>query len=121
MGFDAVTLPISTNDYRHGFEGAGQLAGTDIDGLFCVNDFMACGVIDRLRKDRPAGSPQIRIIGHDDIPQAAWGAYDLTTILQPCDLQAQQAIELLTSRMAKPGMTARVAFTPVTLVKRGSA
>ena len=32
-----------------------------------------------------------------------------------------QAIDLLTSRMADPKMTARVEFTPVSLVQRGSA
>lgn len=120
-GTDAVTLAITANDYRGGFEGAGQLAGTEIDGLFCVNDYLACGVVDRLRQDRAAGLPPIRIIGHDDIQQASWAAYDLTTILQPCDVQAQQAIELLTSRMAKPGMASRVACTPVSLIRRGSA
>lgn len=121
-GTDAVTLTITANDYRSGFEGAGQLAGTEIDGLFCVNDYLACGVVDRLRQDRAAGlPPPIRIIGHDDIQQASWAAYDLTTILQPCDVQAQQAIELLTSRMAKPGMASRVACTPVSLIRRGSA
>lgn len=122
LGVAADVLPIAINDYAHGFEGAAQLAGTNIDALFCINDYMACGVIDRLSRDRAfRRSGPVRIIGHDDIPQASWGAYELTTIVQPCDVQARQAIDLLVSRMDEPKMTARVEFTPVSLIKRKSA
>ena len=122
LGVAADVVSVTINDYTHGFEGAGQLNGTGIDGLFCVNDYMACGVIDRLRQERPRrGARPVRIIGHDDIAQASWGAYRLTTFLQPCDLQAGQAIDLLTSRMAAPALPARLETTPVTLVTRKSA
>lgn len=122
LGVVADVLPIAVNDYRHGFDGAAQLHGTNIDALFCANDYLACGVIDRLRQDRPSRrSSPIRIIGHDDIPQAGWAAYDLTTFQQPCDTQAEQAIDLLVSRMEDPKLTARVEFTPVTLVQRKTA
>lgn len=119
MGVTAEVLPIVRNDYAHGFSGASQLEGTNIDGLFCINDYMACGVIDALAlRGAVRGALPLRIIGHDNIPQASWGAYELTTILQPCDIQAIRAIDLLTSRMADPTLTARVEFTPVSLIKR---
>lgn len=118
LGVGADVISVDSNDYAHGYEGAAQLDGAGIDALFCINDYMACGVTDRLRKDR---TRPIRIIGHDDIPQASWAAYDLTTVVQPCEVQARQAIDLLVSRMEEPKMTARVEFTPVALVKRGSA
>ena len=121
-GVAADVLPVALNDYAHGYQGAAQLAGTNIDALFCINDYMACGVIDRLGKDRAFRRfGPVRIVGHDDIPQASWAAYDLPTIVQPCDVQAQQAIDLLVSRMEEPKMTARVEFTPVKLVTRRSA
>ena len=89
--------------------------------MFCVNDYLACGVIDRLRADPSLAALRgLPIIGHDDIPQAAWGAYDLTTIRQPCDVQAAQAIALLTSRIANPSAAAKVEVTPVTLIPRRS-
>jgi DNA-binding LacI/PurR family transcriptional regulator len=122
LGAAADVLPIPTNSYADGYDGAAQLSGTNIDALFCVNDYLACGVIDRLARDRALKrTPPVRIIGHDDIPQARWAAYSLTTILQPCDLQAAQAISLLVSRMDEPKRTARVEFTPVNLVRRASA
>jgi LacI family transcriptional regulator len=122
LGAPAETIEIDLNDYTHGYSGAAQLQGTATDGLFCVNDYLACGVIDRIARDRALRRAKpIRVIGHDDIPQAGWAAYNLTTILQPCDMQAVQAIDLLMSRMDEPRRTARVEFTPVTLVRRGTA
>ena len=120
LGIESTVVPVAVNDYAHGHEAAQKLADMGIDGIFSVNDYMACGVLDGLAKiGKPYGS--IKIIGHDDIPQASWSAYDLTTFVQPCDVQAEQVIDLLTSRMSEPDAVSRVEFTPVTLIKRRSA
>ncbi|MEK1897319.1 MAG: LacI family DNA-binding transcriptional regulator [Rhizobium sp.] len=118
-GVEAQLITVRVNDYRCGFDAAPELGALSADGVFCVNDYMACGVIDRLAQNRGSPDvPPIRIVGHDDIPQAQWDAYGLTTILQPCGLQAEQTVEMLVSRMANSDMTARVEFTPVELIKR---
>lgn len=122
LGLEARLIPLKINDYQNGYSAAGDLETLGIDGVFCANDYMACGVVDRLMRDLGRqDAPPIRIIGHDDIPQASWAAYALTTIRQPCDLQADQTIDLLISRMAEPDMTARVEFTPVSLIQRRTA
>ncbi|MBB4237307.1 LacI family DNA-binding transcriptional regulator [Rhizobium esperanzae] len=122
LGIEAQMLQIRINDYRSGYDAAADFAAFGIDGLFCANDYMACGVVDRVMQGRSRDdAPPIRIIGHDDIPQASWTAYDLTTIRQPCDIQAEQTVDLLMSRIAEPDLTARVEFTPVTLIKRRTA
>jgi DNA-binding LacI/PurR family transcriptional regulator/glycerophosphoryl diester phosphodiesterase len=120
LGIEAPLIPVAINDYAHGHGVAEQLLDLGIDGVFSVNDYMACGVLDGLSKAGKGGRA-VKVIGHDDIPQASWSAYDLTTFLQPSDLQAEQVIELLMSRMAEPDTVSRVEFTPVTLVKRRSA
>ncbi|MBW6422235.1 LacI family DNA-binding transcriptional regulator [Rhizobium sp. XQZ8] len=120
LGIEHSVIPVAINDYVHGHDSAMTLAEMGIDGVFSVNDYMACGVLDGLAKAGKAyGS--VKVIGHDDIPQASWSAYDLTTFVQPCDVQAEQVIDLLTSRMSEPDAVARVEFTPVTLIKRRSA
>ncbi len=122
LGAPAEFLGIPVNSYDAGFDGAAQLRGTAIDGLFCVSDYLACGVLDRLHADGTDRTVcPIRVVGHDDISQARWNAYQLTTIRQPCDVQAQRAIDLLISRIDTPQMAARVEQTPVSLVKRRSA
>ncbi|MGO8655446.1 substrate-binding domain-containing protein, partial [Rhizobium ruizarguesonis] len=118
----AQFLQVRINDYRSGYDAAAELAASGIDGLFCANDYMACGVVDRIMQGRGReDAPPLSIIGHDDIPQASWAAYDLTTIRQPCDVQAEKTVDLLMSRMVEPDLTARVEFTPVTLIKRRTA
>ncbi|MGO4570013.1 LacI family DNA-binding transcriptional regulator [Rhizobium sp. 2YAF20] len=122
QGVEAQLLPVKINDYQSGYDAAPELLSLGIDGLFCANDYMACGVLDRLLTGRVReDEPPLRVIGHDDIPQASWTAYNLTTIRQPCDFQAEQTVDLLMSRMAEPDITARVEFTPVTLIKRRTA
>jgi LacI family transcriptional regulator len=122
LGVQATVIAVALNDYRNGLTAAGQVMDIAIDGLFCVNDYLACGVIDGI--GRKAGSKlpeELKLIGLDDIPQAAWEAYSLTTIRQPCDIQAEQAVQLLISRIALPHIPARIEFTPVSLVRRKTA
>ncbi|MGN7295205.1 LacI family DNA-binding transcriptional regulator [Rhizobium sp. SAFR-030] len=119
-GIDAALVPVAQNDYRCGREVVPTLLDLGIDGIFSVNDYMACGILDGL-SDAGRRDGSVRVIGHDDIPQAAWGAYDLTTFLQPCDIQAEQVIDLLTTRISDPEAVARVEFTPTTFINRRSA
>ena len=119
LGCAPRVVPVLINDYQNGLAAGRDLDG--IDGLFCINDYMACGVIDALRTKPRDPKNRIRLIGHDDIGQAAWQAYGLTTFRQPCDIQASQAIDLLISRMADPELEERTVLTPVTLVRRVTA
>lgn len=121
IGIAASVIEVALSNYVHGHAAASSLRANAVDGLFCVNDYLACGVIDRLNLDPSlADVRRIRIIGHDNIPQAAWAAYALTTIAQPCDVQATQAVNLLTSRIETPEMEARIDVTAVSLIERTS-
>lgn len=54
------------------------------DAIFVGNDHMAFAVMDELRFGLGLDVPgEISIVGYDDVPMAAWPAYDLTTIRQP--------------------------------------
>ena len=54
------------------------------DGVFCVTDLLAFGVMDAARHRFGLQIPQdLSVIGFDDIPQAGWEAYGLTTFAQP--------------------------------------
>ncbi|MBS1302957.1 LacI family DNA-binding transcriptional regulator [Loktanella sp. SALINAS62] len=69
----------------------GLALGTDIlsradrpDGVFCVTDLIAFGVIDAARQRFGLRVPEdLSVIGFDDVPQASWEAYNLTTFRQP--------------------------------------
>lgn len=64
------------------------------DGVFFINDLMACGGIDTARHEFGLTLPRdLCILGFDDIAQAAWAGYDLTTFAQPYAEIARAVVE----------------------------
>jgi DNA-binding LacI/PurR family transcriptional regulator len=70
---------------------SGLLAGTELfasaeppDCVFAVTDLLACGVMDAVRHRFGLRIPEdVGVIGFDDIEQAGWTSYELTTFAQP--------------------------------------
>lgn len=92
------------------------------DAVFVANDYMAFSVLDVLRDEFGLRVPEdVSVVGYDDVAQAAWPSYRLTTMEQPADLMVTHAVEaLLTSiREGSPGRT-RVVL-PGELVVRETA
>lgn len=84
--------------YGTGVEAARRLlAGSERpDGIFCVTDLIALGVLDSARTDFRLSVPaDLCVIGFDDIPEAGWMAYDLTTFRQPIDEMAEHIAAIL--------------------------
>lgn len=92
------------------------------EAFFCSNDMMACGAIDALRAHGLTVPGDVRVVGYDNIPQAAWHGYDLTSFDQQVDRMAEAALDLLTSALADPATAAkgRTRTVPARLVERGS-
>ncbi len=63
------------------------LSGSDRpDGAFCVTDLLACGFMDAARFEFGIDIPgDLCVIGFDDIDQAGWSSYALTTFRQPVE------------------------------------
>lgn len=80
------------------------LAGTRPDAIFVGNDHMAFAVLDVLREERLVPGRDISVIGFDDVPQAAWGAYDLATYRQPVNRMVEATVALLLEQI-KRGVT----------------
>lgn len=96
-------------------------SGVEVDGVYCVNDFMALGFLDRLRQLSPLRVPHdIKLIACDDIAEAAWGSYDLTTFRQDPRQVADAAIAALQKRLEAPEASQPHTIIPATLIRRGS-
>lgn len=66
------------------------------DAIFVGNDHMAFAVMDALRFGLGLSVPgDVSVIGYDDVPMAAWPAYDLTTIRQPVNRMVQATVEAI--------------------------
>ncbi|KPP83873.1 MAG: LacI family transcriptional regulator [Rhodobacteraceae bacterium HLUCCA08] len=80
-----------------------EITAGRIDGLFCATDLLALGVLDGLRHDRGVDIPgTLQVVGFDDIEQASWSAYALSTVRQDIADQAGAAVELAMKRLADP-------------------
>lgn len=76
------------------------------DAVFVGNDFMAFAVMDVLRFELGLSVPDdVSVVGYDDVPLAAWPAYDLTTIRQPIRRMVDATVETLLAMIE--GETAR--------------
>ncbi|NHF73469.1 LacI family DNA-binding transcriptional regulator [Paracoccus xiamenensis] len=120
-GVEWIEERLGATSYETGLElGMALLTRKDRpDAIFCTTDLMACGVMDAARWRLGISIPdQLSVIGFDDIPQAGWEGYDLTTFRQPVDDIAAQSVDWLLSE--KTADTAAVLTLEPRLKLRGS-
>jgi len=66
------------------------------DGVFCVTDLLALGFMDVARREFGRRIPEdLCIVGFDDIAQAGWMSYELTTFRQPLETMAERIVAIL--------------------------
>jgi DNA-binding LacI/PurR family transcriptional regulator len=66
------------------------------DAVFVASDHMAFGVMDVLRFELNLRIPQdVSVVGFDNVPQADWGSYRLTTVEQPVQPMIEATVGLL--------------------------
>ncbi|WP_271274298.1 LacI family DNA-binding transcriptional regulator [Aliamphritea hakodatensis] len=96
-------------------------AAEPADGVFCVSDYMAMGFLDQLRIAQKIAVPQqLKVISCDDIPQAGWPVYDLSSIRQDPEQLAELVVEVLLERIHNPELPAAVKVLDVSLTARNS-
>lgn len=96
--------------------------GARADAVLCLNDIMAMGAMDALKFRLNLRIPEdIMVTGFDDIPQAAYGPYNLTTWRQPRNRMVQQTLELLGLGEEQPDPANLVRVLQGSLVERGTA
>jgi DNA-binding LacI/PurR family transcriptional regulator len=95
------------------------------DGIFCATDLLACGVMDVARWRLGIRVPEsLSLIGFDNIAQAGWDSYGLTTFSQPIDEMAVKSIEWLSAPASSDGEgtgTAEIVFAPRLVLRRSVA
>ncbi|MEM7711178.1 MAG: LacI family DNA-binding transcriptional regulator [Pseudomonadota bacterium] len=92
------------------------------DAIFVANDHMALAVMDTLRHDLGRDVPgDVSVVGYDDVPMAAWPAYDLTTLRQPTRRMVDATVTRLMAQIETPGTPHRRVEIDGPLVVRGSA
>jgi len=92
------------------------------DAVFACSDQMALAVMDVVRFELGLRVPEdVSIVGFDDVPQAAWPTYDLTTVHQAIDDVVDATVDALLERIDRPTAPPRRTRSPIRFVVRGSA
>jgi DNA-binding LacI/PurR family transcriptional regulator len=82
---------------------------------------MAIAVMDVLRGELGLRVPQdVAVIGFDNVPQAAWGGYSLTSIEQDAQAMIEATAKLMLAQINDEAVAAQHMNLPVRLVERGS-
>ncbi|MGI9370300.1 MAG: LacI family DNA-binding transcriptional regulator [Ruegeria sp.] len=73
------------------------------DAVFVANDHMALAVMDVIRFELGMRVPEdVSVVGYDDVPQAGWLAYNLTTIRQRANLMVAETVDALLDHIENP-------------------
>jgi len=92
------------------------------DAIFVANDHMAFAVMDTLRHDLGLRVPEdVSVVGYDDVPAAAWPAYDLTTVRQPANRMVAETVKILIDQIEGDGEDPHRVAIDGPLIVRSSA
>ena len=91
------------------------------DAVFVANDHMAIAVMDTLRIELGLEVPRdASVVGFDDVKQAAWGSYQLSSVVQDADAMIEATVGLLMEEMDDATQN-RAVVLPTRLVLRASS
>ncbi len=92
------------------------------DAVFVANDHMAFFVMDVLRFELGLSVPDdVSVVGFDDVPPAAWPAYDLTTVRQRANRMVEETVKALLERIETPDAAPKHTIIEAPMVIRKSA
>lgn len=87
-GLPITIMRAGPTHYTTGQEAARQLLARSQrpDAVLCTTDLLACGFLDTARQSFKLEIPQdLCVMGFDNIDQASWHSYDLTTFHHPVE------------------------------------
>jgi DNA-binding LacI/PurR family transcriptional regulator len=92
------------------------------DAVFVANDHMAFAAMDTARTALGLRIPEdVSIVGYDDVPEAAWAAYGLTTVRQSSSAMVAATVDILFDQIESGAVRKRLIVQPASLVVRSSA
>ena len=91
----------------------------DVDGVFASSDIIGAYVLQACRDLNRKVPEEVKIVGFDDVNISQFTTPSLTTIHQPVEQMAEQAVADIAQIDAGKIVPSRTVF-PVTLVERGT-
>lgn len=99
FGLRIFARAIGNYDFEQARQAARELFAPETDrpdAVFVAGDYMAIAVMDTLRSELGLRVPDdVSVVGFDDVPQAAWDSYRLTTFEQSLGPMIDATADLL--------------------------
>ncbi|WMT56604.1 LacI family DNA-binding transcriptional regulator [Truepera radiovictrix] len=115
--FDPARVVIADTSPEASFAATLELLSrTPFDALVCFNDIMAAGALRALQVAGVRVPEEVAVVGHDDIPMAAWLSPPLATVRVPKREIGQRAVATLIAGLSGAANT-RVVLTPELTVR----
>lgn len=110
LGLPAPIVVSGNYDYTSGGRGLRKVIdrlGRVPDAVICGNDIMAIGCLDTARHQMGIQVPlQMSVAGFDALEASGWLSYDITTLRQPVQKMAADAVAMLGELMERRGGSA---------------
>ena len=119
-GFEDVICLEHSYSYEWGQEAAQALFGLESppDAIFCGNDVIALGLMDAARHHFGLNIPaDVSVVGFDDIAEADWESYQLSSVRQPVDGMIDAVLNVL----QQPEDTTREQKLAIEFIQRRSS
>jgi len=109
-------------DYSHGRASLPLLRGgaDQPTAVFCANDIIAIGALNTAHELGVRVPEDIAVVGFDDLEQASWPVFNLSTINVPFDAMLRSAVTMLLDRLSGHRGDARQLVHPIAPVLRGT-
>lgn len=123
-GHDIFAREVGNFNYGEAVQATERMFATAPypDAVFAANDHMAFAVMDTLRHKLGLRVPEdVSVVGYDDVKAASWPSYDLTTLRQPANRMAAQAVMLMLDMIGAQDASAQRIAIDGPLILRGSA
>ena len=120
---DDELVRVGAFDASHGRDGIDSLLTSRVpppSAVFCANDTIAFGALNRARERGVVVPGALAIVGFDDLEQSAWAMVSLTTIHVPFDEMLHSAVGMLMERIGGRSGLGRRVIHPVFPMLRGT-
>lgn len=122
-GMDAPIVLAGDYTYDTAYQATLDLfrIGEGADAIFAANDVGAFGAIDALRHELGLSVPEdVKVVGFDDIPQAHWRSYNLTTVRIDLEERVRALVRLILMRLRVPDAEPLTETLNTRLIVRGT-
>ncbi|WP_422127816.1 substrate-binding domain-containing protein [Vibrio hannami] len=89
------------------------------DSIMCATDIIAISVMDIARQEFGLSIPEdLQVIGLDNIPQASWLSYQLTSFQQDFERMARESVKMVVNQIQEQDQSLVKLMIPAKLIER---